>query len=436
MTVVNIGKKRRRLCKDGIIEDYMRYAIYQESPPDFHLWVCLSLIASALGRNCWTSMGMWETYPCMYIILVGESAITHKSTAIKMGMRPFREALPELAALSQKMSPEALINTLAKLSDPDKGSGRAEAFMESSELSNLLGQSKMDDSLIKLLTELWDAPSHFSYATLQRGVETVKDVCLNLLGGSTPSWLRNSVPESALEGGFFSRLILVSRPPKGEKNSRPMMSPDQREAIENVKNDLICIRQNMQGEFTLDTAAQEFFDEWYHEHNHPQKANSFMRGYYGRKGDFMQKIAMCLSASFSDSMIITAEDMMMAHRLLNENEKYTEGLVKYMGTTEDGQKYVRVLNAIRRGTVSVPVDTSGLTKEQIQNESYPTVVKRGLEHSLLQQRLGHQVRKDDIQMAIDALIDANEITMLKVGQRGRRVYIINEENASIETGLD
>lgn len=422
MSVVNVKQNFERRCPGGILESYLEYSIHQESPTDFHLWTCISLIAAAMGRQTFCSMGMWSTYPPMYIILVGESAITHKSTAIKMGLKPFREALPEVPLLSQKMSPAALIHTMSGLCAEDQ-LGRAEAYLESSELANLIGNSKMDDELLKLLTEFWDAPSHFSYATMARGVEKLEDVCLNLLGGSTPVWLRSSVPESALEGGFFSRLLLIHRPPKGEKNPQPIMTAEQREHIENVKNDLQCIRNNMSGEFILDDQAQYLFNEWYHEHNHPGKAQSFMRGYYGRKGDFLQKVAMCLSASYSDDMRITYDDMSTALRLLNENEKHTEDMVKYMGTTEDGTKYLRVLNAIKRGTVSIPPE--GLSKEELAKNEYVSEVKRGIKHSDLLRGMSHQLKRDDIMATVDSLMDSGDVILKRVGQRSMKVYLWN-----------
>lgn len=424
MTTINVAQSFDRKCPNGIIESYMEYAMPQESPPDFHMWTCLSLIAGAMGRQCYVSMGMFETYPPMYIILVGESAITHKSTAIKMGTRPFRTALPDVPMLAQKLTPQALVHTLAQISEDSAGPGRAEAFLESSELSNLIGQSKMDDSLLKVLTELWDAPDHFAYSTMQRGVEKLSDVCLNLLGGSTPVWLRSSVPDTALEGGFFSRLILVNRPPKGEKNPCPIMTAEQRDHLENVKNDLACIRNNMAGEFIVEPSAQAYFNEWYHEHNHPGRAQSFMRGYYGRKGDFLQKVAMCLSASYSDDMLITYDDMAMALKLLNENERYTKDLVKYMGTTEDGTKYLRVQRAIKTNVVSIPPDDlRKYTKEQIAAEDYPMQTKRGIYHSELLQGLSHQLKRDDVMMTIESMLDSGEITVRRVGKKGKKVYL-------------
>ena len=407
-----------RVCPDGMIEAYLKYSQYQESPQDFHLWCCISVIAAALGRRCYIRMGMWETYPNMYIILVGESAITHKSTAIKMALRPLRQSLPELTLLGQKMSPEAMIHTLAEIC-AEKGS--AQAMIESSELSNLLGKTNLDDTILKLLTELWDSGDYFTYVTLKRGIEEIRDIYINLLGGSTPSWLKDSVPQSSLEGGFFSRLILVHRPPKGIKNPCPILSPEQLEAIEMFKNDLMCIHNNMNGEFLIDADAQQLFNEWYHEHNHPEKAKSFMRGYFGRKGDFLQKVAMCISASRNDDMRITYEDMLLALRLLNENEKFTEGLVRYMGTTQDGQKYIVVKQTIKNNIIDIPEPKA--TKESIENGKCKIVTKRGISHQNLIRSLSHKVKRQDIIDLIETMVDSGEVQIYRMPPRGKKFYL-------------
>ncbi len=429
MTVLNLGTEgKSRQCAEGILDSYQQYAVHQESPTDFHTWVNISMIATAMGRNCFVSMGMWATYPNMYLVLVGESAITHKSTAIKMGVEPMQEALPDIPYLGDCMTAQALTSVLAEITA--EGSD-AVGVIEGSELSVLLDNSKKDDVLIKRLTDFWDCPNRRVFRTIGRGKEEVKNVCINLLGGSTPKWLRSSVPEEALEGGFFSRLLLVQRPPKGEKNPRPMVSAAQKEALSNVRNDLQCIAANMSGEFVMEDSAEQLFDEWYHEYNHPAKATGFMRGYFGRKGDFMLKVAMCLSASHSDEMIITYEDIMQALKLLNENEKHTEGLVKYMGTTQEGQKSIKVLNTIKRGMINMPPeDQSSYSNEDRKNENWETVPKRGMSHRDVQQRLSHQVRKDELALCLETLIDAGEIEMKIVGQRGRKVYLLLSTDAT------
>lgn len=422
MSIIDIGTQvdTKRLCAEGILEDYLRYAENQESPQDFHMWTCIGMIAITLGRNVYVDMGAWKTYPNLYIILIGESAITHKSTALKMGVSPLKQALPNIPDLAQKFSPESLSHFLKGLTNDEKY-GRAEAYVHASELSVLIGQSKLDDSLLKLLTDLWDSPDVHKYMTLSRGIEEAREVCLNILGGSTPDWLKNSVPDEALEGGFFSRLILVDRPPSGRKNPFPVLSLSARNSIEKVKHDLISIRKNLSGEFTLTPAARMVYGEWYSEYNHPDKARSFMRGYYGRKGDFVLKLAMISSANYSNSMQITDEDILFAIKVLNENEVYTEGLVKFLGTTQDGKKYIGILNRIKKGIIHVPKNLM-LTKKEIQEGNFEYEVKPGIEHSTLMRAVGYQMKAMDLADVIEALTQAGEITSTLVGSKKYYVY--------------
>lgn len=414
----------KRLCENGIFEDYLKYVENQESPQDFHLWTCIGLIAICLGRNVWVDMSAWRVYPNLYIILVGESALTHKSTALKMGVKPLKDACPKIPELAQKFSPESLSNMLKTLSEGEPG--RAEAFIHASEMSVLLGHSKLDDTLLKLLTDLWDSPDHHKYMTLSRGIEEAKDVCINMLAGTTPDWLRNSVPEEALEGGFFSRLILVERPPSGNKNPFPFLSITARDSLQKVKHDLGIIRKTLAGEFEFTPGAKRMYGEWYVSHNNPDKARSFMRGYYGRKGDFILKLSMIHSACYSNNRQITEEDVLFSLTHLNENEEYTKNLVKYLGTTQDGKKYVNVLNRIKKSVVNVPKHPHQMTAAQIKDGTFEVDVRIGIAHSDLMRSVGYQMKAADLAETIEGLIQADEITTVMVGSK--TIYLLKERS--------
>lgn len=415
MSVLNVGsddsgQEKKRLCEEGILEEYLRYSSYQESPMDFHMWVCISLIAISMGRKCYVNWGAWETYPNLYIILVGESAITHKSTAIRMGMKPLAKALPKLHGTANKMSPEALVRYMSTLS---KDEGEAVAYLNISELSVLLGKQKLDDSLIKLLTDLWDSDDIHTSFTIGRGEEVIRNICLNMIAGSTPDWLKNSIPTESLEGGFFSRLILVQRPHTGVKNARPMMNQKQADSLQKVIHDLQQVNK-LEGPFHITGKAEEAFDQWYYNHNHPEKAESFMRGYYGRKGDFVIKLAMIFSASLDDEMIIDEDHITVAIRVLDENEEFTKNIVKFMGTTEDGVKALTVLKKIKNSVV---------TREKRGSDGVPvleTVV--GIDHSKLLRQLQHKYRSIEIGEIIDGLCQGGEIDKIQ-GMNNKSIYV-------------
>lgn len=401
---------RIRLCKEGMLESYLQYASYQESPLDFHMWTCISMMAIALGRNCYVNWGAWQIFPNLFIILVGESAITHKSTAIRMGVKPMRNALQgDVHGTAQKMSPEALIKYMTTLS---KEHGEAVAYLNVSELSVLLGKQKLDDSLIKLLTDLWDSDDEHTSFTINRGEETIYNICLNMIAGTTPDWLKNSVPIESLEGGFFSRLILVQRPPTGTKNSRPMMKPEHTDALNNFIHDLSQLRK-LAGNFTITPDGERAYDNWYYNHNHPEKAESFMRGYFGRKGDFVLKVAMIMSASISDRMEIEARHINAAITILDENEEWTKDIVKFMGTTDTGAKYVKVLSKIKNNVVTYD--------KTVANRPKPITVV-GIDHSKLLRSLSHQLGAEEIAAILDGMIQSKEVERMMAGRKTIYIY--------------
>lgn len=413
----------KRRCQDGVIAEYLRYCASQESPTDFHIWVCIGLIAMAIGRNAWYSRGAWNMYVNLFIVLVAESALARKSTALSMGIRPFQKALPEIEGLGQKITPEALIGVLAVICKDE--TKRAEAYIHASELSVLLGKTTLDDSLIKLLTDLWDCPDIHTYQTRGKGKEVLRDVCINMIAASTPDWLRNSVPQESLEGGFFSRLILVQRPATGEKNPFPedAMSAEALGALENVMHDLKVINTSIHGPFEWDLEGKQAYANWYCNYNNPEESTSFMRGYYGRKGDLVLKIAMISSANFSNKRIITKDDVMFAVKLLNENEMFTRELVKFMGTTISGKMYINVLNKIKNSVVQY-VDGRGNQKQVV-----------GIEHSRLMRNVGHQLKASELADIIQGLVDAQEIEIFHEGNKklyrklshGKITELIKEE---------
>ena len=69
-----------------------------------------------------------------------------------------------------------------------------------------------------------------------------------------------------LEGGFFSRLILVNRKPTGVKNARPQITLKGAEALEKWKHDIKKVHE-MQGGFIIDpvdSGVKSRAKSWWH----------------------------------------------------------------------------------------------------------------------------------------------------------------------------
>jgi len=211
MAVINLANESpARKCPNGIINEYLEYCDGQECPSDYHLWCIIGVIGMAMGRGVWVDRFFNKIFPNLYIILIGESALVHKSTALAMAIAPFREALPDLAVITKGITPQKLASMFAEIYK-DNGETNSELLIHASELSLLLGKVKLDDAMLKALTDYWDCPKDNDYSTIMRGTEVAKNLFLTLLGATTPDWLRNTLPMDSMEGGFLSRLVLVSR---------------------------------------------------------------------------------------------------------------------------------------------------------------------------------------------------------------------------------
>jgi len=108
-----------------------------------------------------------------------------------------------------------------------------------------------------------------------------------------------------------------------------------------------------------------------------------MRGYYGRKGDFILKLAMIISASRGDSMLITSDEIEIAVEVLGKNESFMEKALGQLSQTETGKISNKVLAMIvRMGTV---------------------------DHSTLMRMCRHMLSKDELWMVLNTLDLSGEI---------------------------
>jgi len=335
------------------IDYYLKSCEAQESPWIYHRFVAVSLIASVLD-DCVTDMGHFVIRPNSYIILVGPAGKTKKGSAIKLGVnRILKEIDNPPRMFAQKITPERLIQFLGEGADAEEGfiKEKATAFAVSEELSIFMGSAHSRSQIIELLTDLFDFHDYWRYeakmSTDERD-ELHNAGALNLLAASTPDWLRQSIPYSALGGGFMCRTLFVySDQPRGPFALPYKYMPDNMdEIIDNLIHDLSQISQ-LSGSFELTPKAEEWYEQWYN--------NVYELTYGGGVDDFFSrwhvyaiKLAMILSAAQSDEMVITKEH-------IKEGIEYLEMVKGRMGTVIDNMITVesemptsKILQVIKR----------------------------------------------------------------------------------------
>lgn len=321
---------------------YMEYTEDTEPRAMFRKWCGISAIAACLKRKCYLALGRELFFPNFYIVLVGPPA-ARKGTA----MKPAIELLDSLGIVkaADESSRQKLITRLKMCytaeGDPNDRAGmffHSSMTIISTELTVFLGYGNLE--LITTLCKWFDCESTFVYDTISRGEDSVTNVWVNLLGATTPTALKSSLPLDAIGGGFTSRTIFVYEENKAKVVIYPQEKEDLRLKLLNDLEEISMIR----GRFVM---ADGFMDSYaYFRHlteAQPPFTQPELLGYVDRRQVHLLKLAMVMSASRSSEMIITKEDFDAAFQLLQETEAKMPQVFSGMGKNPLSEVQVRIM---------------------------------------------------------------------------------------------
>lgn len=350
------------LPKDGVIADYMLYTQGTEICPRFLLFGFLACLGSIIKRKVFfqraKNSGL-TYYPNPWIILVAPQGQGHKSSAIKSARR-FLEQLEEYKPiiLASKLTPEALIKSLASQIIPEKTptepgeaqrikiyKRKAQGLLYSSEFGVLLGREKYNMGMIALLTDLYDCADEWNSETVMRGDQRLYEVCLSVAGASTPDWMQSMLPTDAFKGGFMSRLILVGMP--DDWNIRIADIPDSDEVLR--ARILLKLREiaQIKGEMKWGKNAKEFFNSWYVEL--PRAEPGPKAAYLERKQDHVLKLAMLLQIASGEGLELSLENTQRALNILESIQPETMKMIEYISVEPRMRAVQRILELLEKG---------------------------------------------------------------------------------------
>ena len=348
-----------RKLPDGILKAYAKFTDETEIPTLFSLWVGISSISSCMGRDCFLDLGHFVVFPNTYIVLVAGSAKCRKSTSISCGRKFLEHVTPRIKMLSQKMTPEALIGALSGMTaDGDsKIINEAEGVFIVDELATLIDRNAFKNGMIPILTKLYDCDD-FPYETRGRGLESIKNPCLSILGGSTADWIKESVPMEAIGGGFTSRVIFVYKDTYEKLIPWPSINTEISALRDSILHDL-CEIAKMRGKFTIDDKAKKLFTDEYK--NFIDNSDLFhdknLAGYAGRRHITLLKVAMCISASVSNKRVIEYADMRIAidaMRMVENDMPHVLATIsnEFVGTVgEEVLEFIKAHKRVKRSTL-------------------------------------------------------------------------------------
>lgn len=389
----------QRECKDGWIRTYLEYTKPQQSPTIFHTWTAISTIASVMRRRCWIDRNFYILYPNLYVILVSESGVGMKSTAIDLGTDLMSKAAPDFAIMRGKLTIGYLVDwmTQAQSKNPDK---LAEVTIHCSEFKVFARGAYANSGLIEDLTDIYDC-TPFEYRTKNQGIYIIEKPCINLRAASTPEWLTTGSAADFIGGGFSSRIIPVAILADEKQVANPKKVPLSAELEKKLIMDLTQISQ-LKGAFFVTKEAEDYFERWYLVRDKYKSPDQRLKGYFSKKHTMVHKVAMSISASINDDMVIT--------------EDHIESALALMGKIE----------------LTMPYAYQGVAwgeRAKFQDKVLGKITEVGvIQHSKLLEAFHYCMTGDDLRAIIHTLTDEDKIGWGRITTSGRsKIVYVSEE---------
>jgi Protein of unknown function (DUF3987) len=355
---------------DDWITNYLAEVVPKsEAPERFHFWVAASIIAGALRRRVYIDMEAFRWHPNLFVVLVGPPGTVKKSTTINVGARLLRD-VPNINFGSDVTTWEGFMEEVEQAIDMfAEGAPASKLSVDTSyegtcALTQIISEwgtflDPQNYNMINMLTELYDGKDiPLRKKTKTQGNNNINKPFINMIAGTTPSWMSDNFKGKFGGWGFSSRCIFLY---SGEPE-RIIPYPDEewkgayRTTMNRFLHDLIEISE-MAGSFTLTPEARDYGRDWYATHmarkieldRHPHH-NPWLSYYLARKFDHAHKLAMILAASRGNSLLITPDILRIACARTDEVELE---LTRIFGTSHQQTQRARLNEDVWKGLANI-----------------------------------------------------------------------------------
>ena len=343
------------------LREYMSYTRFSESPDVYHFWTGVATVAGALQRKVWFDQRIFKWTPNFYIVMVGPAGIAAKSTSMILGLSLLRK-VPGIHFGPDSMTWQGLTVALQEAShavpfgDPNdkltcEYRDMACIVCDISELGTFL---RTDDAeLVNVLIDLWDGHDREWVRKIKSEDATIiKNPWIHVIGCTTPTWIKDNIPESMIGGGLISRILFVYADKK--RHLAPYLDEVMPEAeFASVKEKLIedlCAVAKIKGAYELAPDARVWGRDWYKSlwGDRPvHMASQRFDAYISRKQTHVHKLAMVMAAAQRDELVITLDDLTTAARFVTSLEDAMIHVFESIGVVDTAKTVMEMMNIVK-----------------------------------------------------------------------------------------
>lgn len=332
----NVDPISQHLPKEGWLGEYLKFTSGMEACTRFNFFAACCAMGAAINNKAWIQRGdedlLPKLFPNVWTILLAPPGRGHKTSTINMACNCLVAACQDVRILADKLTPEYLVKALSSPASKNDmiriGPRDATGLIKAPELSVFFGKQQYNMGLVSLITDLYDYREKWVGGTIGRGGETLNNVCISVIGGSTPDWLMQMLPQDAFTGGFMSRFVIVEMPPAYfKKVTFPKKAEDSK--WKNIVQGLTEISVTTTGIIGWGANSQTAYESVYE--NCIPRGQAQVDAYREREAEQILKIAMLLAISLGRKEI-TGTDVFQARDIVQTLQKETNPRIERLTT--------------------------------------------------------------------------------------------------------
>lgn len=317
------------------------FSVYSEvtgSPARLRRWAGIACVAGALERKVWVHTKGSNLYPNIYMFLVSPPG--QGKSMLLNSVRDFWAGLKEHKLAASSVSKASLIDDLHDAHRAIVRAGCIPSTVEFHSLKVLVSElgvflPEFANDFMNTLTDLYDGYPYVERKRTKNLQIHIDKPQLNLLAGTTPSYLANLLPDGAWDQGFLSRTILIY---DAERILTSMFAVTKEDAVlkKHLQNDLAHIGR-IYGEMTFTQEAAEFIDAWYLGGQAPAPTHPKLQHYLTRRPAHILKLSQVACIARTDTLVVELQDVQLAMNWLFEAESVIPDIFKSMASGGDGK---------------------------------------------------------------------------------------------------
>jgi hypothetical protein len=286
----------------NFVDKFLEITNTVESPTSYLTWAAYVTVGATLRSNVYIDFPRRKSKitPNLYVLLVGDSGATRKSTPLKI-TNYLLKTINNTKLIEGRASIQGVMKELAEIRRTDKTMlEEASGLLYAEEFAAMLVK---DPSTSGLLTDLYDY--HETYDVILKGEGSVKltKVAFSILSATNAAFLQDMFTKTDIYGGLVGRTIFIIED-KARLKNLGLGDSEVEEEWEQLLQHLTYLSR-LEGKVRFTADAERRFNNWYD--NADFSINESKTGFEHRMHTHALKLALILAASEEDFSLVIHE---------------------------------------------------------------------------------------------------------------------------------